>query len=160
MADERHIAEGSRLIVVADVQREKEGGLSGMIHAVGLDSAQNQAIALLGVIVISWLLMRLARWGLDRHSIAKAPPAPARIGHLVAGSVAKPPRAGKDEVRIKASRYAEPGRSFRPADTRRCAWKQLRPPAEGQDAQWFCTRCNATCEIPDMAAPHLCLRDG
>ena len=73
MADERHIADGSRLIVVAEVQRDKEGGLSAMVHAVGLDNAQNQAIALLGVIVLSWVLMRLARWGLDRRSIAKAP---------------------------------------------------------------------------------------
>ena len=158
MADERHIAEGSRLIVVADQQHE-QGGLSGMIDALGLDNAQNQATAFFGVMLISWGLMRLARWGLDRNSVAKAPPPPARVGHAVANAVSKAPKSSNERIRT-SSRHGAPGRSFAPAVAGRCAWKQLRPGAEGQAAEWYCTRCNSGCEATDSLPPDVCLRDG
>ncbi|MCF1709186.1 hypothetical protein L0V05_10190 [Tabrizicola sp. J26] len=157
MADEKHVAEGSRWIVVADQQHE-QSGLTGFIYALGLDNAQDQAIALFGVILLSWGLMRLARWGLDRHTVAKAPPAPARVGHAVAASVAKAPRGAPGKVRIKTRKYAEPGRSFATSLTRRCAWKQLQAAADGTGTEWFCTRCSATCTTEHEVSPGICLR--
>ncbi len=159
MADERHIAEGSHLIVVADQQHE-QGGLSGIVYALGLDNAQNQAAVFFGVMLISWGLMRLARWGLDRNSVAKAPPPPARVGHAVAKASSKAPRGGNERFRSTSSRHGAPGRSFAPAVAGRCAWRQLRAGADGEATEWYCTRCNSGCETTDTRPPDVCLRDG
>mgnify|MGYP001764893632 CR=1 FL=1 len=159
MADERHVAEGSHLIVVAEQQHE-QGGLSGLVYSLGLENAQNQAAAFFGFMLISWGLMRLAKWGFGRQTIARTPPPPARVGHAVANALSKAPRAGSDRVKAKSSRHGTAGRSFAPSVADRCAWKQLRATADGQTAEWYCTRCNSACETTDALPPDVCLRDG